>query len=434
MLSIVETVKSRFVVFGGGAIRRGTVISAGHLGVVILQVANAVIIVRSLSRDSYGGYSLVNALSQTVGKIGLRGCDGAVIALAGECDAKGRRLESIRRAGCSVAGRTSVLFVLPTVLISIYALAPHYDSLWSVALGVSVVIALGAVFAQRMVNQSALVSVGRVGAVYSAIVASELFRSVAMVAMWIMSSATGESYLVVVLASGVLLWRLLRKVDSGSVGTDVVDGDVGVIARRTRPLIPGIIFGSVYANMTVILAGMLSDTVVLGEFSAGARLYLVFSLFSAFSEKLWLPMIAKAENEDALVAFLGAVVATVGGASVVAGALWLGFDIVLSVIGEQYAQLTGVLEIILLTHVLNCVNNLFWCVQIARGWIWPWMPVVSIPFSLAVQVVCLLVFGAETLDDVSKLALGAAIGTLMLRMAMLCVGWRKYRWSRNLSE
>jgi O-antigen/teichoic acid export membrane protein len=191
-----------------------------------------------------------------------------------------------------------------------------------------------------------------------------------------------------------------------------------------RPIIPGVVFAAIQGQLAVFVAGAFGQTSTIAEVGALARLSLLLGFFGAANGMLIAPFIARQHGEQLLPRYaLIAAVALVIAIGLFAAA-WLAPGAFLAILGPNYSEAGPALLFMVGNTCLGYLNGVFWSMNSARKWVFRWMPLVSIPGTLALQALGIWIFDVSTAAGVFQMLLLGSAYTLLNRLLVAARGFR----------
>ncbi len=386
-----------------------------------VQLAGAIFVIRLLSIGEYGLYVALVAYSTLTADISLRGLPNAIVSIAG----RARDQEHLIRSTTFEAGRIAVRFfriVAPVVIAAfLFGICDQTSSTNMVILAIlSMIIAALIIF--RKIAEAALVTERRGGVAISLQLVSEVFRLICLFSLSLVEVDLWWVLVVLVLSHALNL--LLTVLCVGRVKVFVSDSEREEVLRsQTAPLVPGIIFASVQSQLLIFLASFLSSANGLAEVAVASRFAFFFAFLGALSNYLILPRLSvNTSNKVFLLSVIKWLLLYCSICLLIVLSVYYTFDLLLVVIGEEYQSVEGMLLFILSMHALNAISTLLWTVQVARKWIWRWLPYVSIPFILSGQFIMLIVLDLSDTRGMIIFGFFTALAVVFLRVGMLAYG------------
>lgn len=165
------------------------------------------------------------------------------------------------------------------------------------------------------------------------------------------------------------------------------------------PIMPGIIFAAFQSQIVLILVSVFAETNNIAEVGALGRVGQLFTILNAGVGMLAVPYFAQQVKSGLLrkyliIVCLGALI----GALIILFA-YLFPDLLLWVLGSDYEHLEKELILMLIGSSLGFTSTLMWGLNSSRKWLYWWMPVISIPSTLLIQIGYILFLGVETTSD-----------------------------------
>lgn len=373
----------------------------------LVNVVSGIVIVRALSADEYAVYTLANAIISIGTVLATMSVPGAVTFLLSRgqyCDA------SVLAESKRIA---NVLSILAAVVVT--GAAVVYRSVLGNTIIIVVVVAFAAVFWSSRANLWKGVAFARRHAILVAradfiSALARLFLILAVIGL-----ALGVDYGVVFVCINAVAFfvveRLLReRVPRGHVEPALRRA----IMRFVLPLVPEHVYYVLQGQLAILILALMSEKTVVAEFGALSRLALLITALSVINIGIFQPFIARYRSpKDYLRRSAVALGLWIGVAGIlVVVAIWYS-DVLVRVLGPQYAHLEALVPITMLWSGVTLVGGTLYTVVLASGR--PAALSLAVPVGLGVQTTYFIVVDVTSVERALGLALATAIGELLTR-------------------
>lgn len=397
------------------------------LGFATLQVlvqgagfAAGIVVVRSLSPQQYGPYTLVVSAIALGGVLLDLGLANAVLALGGPCLRDPAAMAALMREAGRLQGRLAALLALPLLALFVAMLqAPGVlppAVLAGTALAALATVALNA----SNTRWSAWLRLrGEVAALQRLDGGANLARALglALLSLWWLDAAWATAAL---LAGAALVHRGLRRWRHELLAVaPQADGQRAALRRLVVRQAPNTLYYCVASQLPLWLLGWVGGTERVAEAGALGRLALLLNLVLAAVSSLLQPYMARTADARELAAGLAAV----NGCFVVLGGALLALAAALPapllwILGPHYQGLDGELPWLVGSAVLAAWSGAVYSLGAARGWLVPAPWVIGGGVAATVAGVALLDLSTVR----GMLVLNTATAALSTVLALVFVG------------
>jgi O-antigen/teichoic acid export membrane protein len=398
------------------------------LGEACLQLLNAstgLLLVRWMSIEQYAQYALANAFQSGAQQFVEFGLGGAFVALVGKNIHDKRRMGRLVAAGIRIRRRMVwVVGSLSAIVFPLWFAAKG----WSLATGlilVAAIIACIAVSGLQTYYRPPLTIHREMRTLYGITVVSASVRLLAMSLAHlgqILSAPVAAFLNVAALSlSGVRLKKASAR--HLEIPEEPVEAERQELMAYIRPIIPGVVFATLQGQLAVLVAGAFGQTSTIAEVGALARLSLLLAFFSAANGVLVAPFIARQGARRLPFLYLAISSGAVLLACMLFSAALVAPGLFLAILGPNYSDSGPALTFMVANTALGYLNGVLWSMNSARKWVFPWMPIVSIPGTLVLQALGIWIFEVSTAAGVFQMLLLGSAYTLLNRLIVSVRGF-----------
>lgn len=353
-----------------------------------LGFVSGILIVRWLSPEQYALYMLALTMGGTMNLLADGGISTGVMAEGGKVWQDSEKLGAVLATGLALRRKFAVFSLLFGVPILVFLLRSHeasWLSIGGILCGISLMFwtSLSGLLLEIIPKLHQKVHL------LSCISAIQALGRVVLVigGVWMMPLAA------VALIAGAIpqLWANLQlrrlsvtMADFQSKEDPVVRKKILLVVKR---VLPGAIYYSVTGQLTVWLIGFLGNTATIAEVGALGRISQILLLITTLIGTLIVPRFARLPNSRHplrswfSLTILG--VATM--ALIIFGFIFIFPDLILSILGSSYQNLSSELLISTATAAVSLLGSVAYSLSLARGWVMK--PALSIPLALAPQII-----------------------------------------------
>jgi O-antigen/teichoic acid export membrane protein len=199
------------------------------------------------------------------------------------------------------------------------------------------------------------------------------------------------------------------------------------VLRYLLPTLPSALYFSIQGPLMVWLAATFGATRNIAEVGALGRLGLIVGIFSSLTGVVFLPRLARITDDNLYrrrVLQFGALLATVALAMLAAAAL--APDLLLLLLGKNYAGLHRELLLVVAGAGISLVDGYLVSVNLARSWTrWQGLAVASI---VLVQAVLVTLLPLSTTAGVLTFNLLSSIAALAGQLTIVILGFTRPQW------
>jgi hypothetical protein len=399
----------------------------GQGGNLLANVAFGLLCMRLLPAEDYAKFVVVYGLQATLLILMDANFSGTLIPLVGD-RVENRRLvagyiASLRQIthwayGCVVVlAIVGIPFLLrnrhwgaPTVAIMT---ATVLADIWFIRLsaGYGAVLTL---YRDRAMNYKVQLA-GSVSSLVLLLLAWKLGWLNAFVAMWL---NLGQSAI-----TGGLCYLRSRKLMGGTAPPDAEKRRA--IVRLAAPKMPQSFFFAVQGQLSLFLITYLGRAKGIAGVGALGRLGQLFAIFQQANYYLVEPYFAKLPKNRLPKAYALAVLAGAGISAGIAGFVIAFPQVVLWLLGPQYSAYGFEIKLSVISGAIACFSGVLWTIHSARRFVFWWSGIMTIVFTLLVQVLFILKANMGTVRGVLWLNLANSLVSLGITIATGCWGFWK---------
>lgn len=400
----------------------------GQVSVQFIQLLSGFFLIRWLSITEYAQYSMAFAFQSTAQSLVEFGFSGSIIALVGNRINNKRVIGEYIKAGKFYRNRFFI-FVAIGVSVIFPLMARKYD--WSITISILLLLSIlsNLFFSGNITYYSTPLKIHKkLRPIYGTQVSlgtlrlliNAIFYFLTLLNSWVAAFSNS----IVVLATGLVYKKkAIEYIEEPLEASLVVRKEM---FQYIKPIIPGIIFASLQAQLMVFLISIFgkSDSNI-AEVSALGKFGLLFTVLTMSGSILIAPYFAKQNKENIIVKYLGILGAfTV----IIISIIILGYfysNLFLWFLGKGYEHLNKELVLLLTLSGLQVINGIMWNMNASRKWIYNWMPMLSIPGTIIIQIIGIITMDLSTTYNVLLFSLFSTLFGLLTRIIVALVGFKK---------
>ena len=392
-----------------------SVTSAAQMFIQGIGLLSGLLIIQLVSPKEYALYTLAYAMLGTIAAVADGGVSNGVLANGARTWQSKGALGSVMVTGMNLRKKFSIATFVISLPILFYLLIRH-DSGWIVAS--LIVLALIPAF-YALLSEDLLGIPARLNQDMIALQKNSIMANVARLIMLAGTLFFLPFTVIAILANGIpRIWAnfRLRKIaekyaDLKAPPDPEVKKDILSMVRRT---LPGTLYYCIAGQISIWLISIYGNTSSIAEIGALGRLAAILTVISSVFGALISPWFARLPNNstDLLKAFIGICLGSAFFVVVIPALVYMFPTQSLFLLGRNYSNLTHEVFLSALgSCILMMVGFLYSC-SIARGWIIS--PIISIPLSIAAQIIFILMLDLSTTRNVLLCAiLNATWGIVM---------------------
>jgi O-antigen/teichoic acid export membrane protein len=390
-----------------------------------------IMIVRTLPREDYALFMIVNTIGPVMNMLSDNGVTSSLSAIGGKFWQDDARMGSLVRTAMILRHRLVLFSVLAVSPLLVWMLWRNHASPAIVAWLVPITLA-GVYFQLNTGVLSVVISlrqqVGRMQVLAFAGVMSRLALIAMFAALGLLNAPLTVAVGTVALA--FQFWLLKSWVqpqiawaappDSG-LRTDIV-----AIMKRQAPLT---IYFCVAGQLGMWLISIFGNVQGVADVGALGRIGMIFTILITTTSAMVVPRFARCQDPDRL-RFLYARI-LLGFATLVAlGAFlaWLAPGPLLWLLGSKYSQLGGLVWLAVLSTGIGSLAGLLYSLNVNKGWVPPASLV--IPAEILTQVILCLIFDVSSVRGILLIGM---LGPITPGLITLVVGLRKLKSNTQIN-
>jgi len=384
--------------------------------VQLITLITGFLIVRTLQKEDYAYYTLINNAITAIFTLSNCGVTDAATAIGGRVWEHRASLGGVVASAMRLRTRFAVLATVPSVIVVGWLLLRNGAGPFATVL----LLALACVAAQFQFATAIFLVVLRIRSDVAEIqrldVLIALFRALPILIL--LAFLNVELVIAITALSAFCGYLLARRsaakhVDLRSAPNPAMEAELGGVARRQWPNEVNYILSG---QITIFLIATFGGTESIANFGALGRIAAMFGIFSAVMQSIVLPRYARCQTVQDLrrvyvTVFIAALATTMLPAVVAyvmpAPLLWI--------LGAQYGGLDRDLVLVALYAGMTSLAFLSWGMNSIRAWIIP--PWINIPAGIGFQAVSMLIIGVSTLERVLYVGIISSAMSIALNVA-----------------
>jgi len=431
-MSLKKSINS-ILFFDRRAIKRWSVFLTtfliGQGAVQILQAVTGFLIIRWLSVEEYAQYSLAFAFQSTAQGLVEFGFSGAIIALVGNKINNKSIIGNYIKAGRFYRDRSFIIIaVVISIVFPLFALDHNWS--WPVTCLLLVGILSNLFFSGNISYYKPVLQMHKCfRGIYKISVFTLIIRFILVYIPYLFNALNAWIAVLSTSLMTIINGRSFKK-KAQSYLEEPSQSDAEVrkeMFNYIKPIIPGILFATVQAQVTIFIISIFGDTENIAEVGALSRLGQLYTILNLSASVLIAPFIARQSTDGLLGKFI---MITLLYSVFLLGIVFIGYfypEIFFMVLGSKYDHLNAELVLLLVFSGLNVLNGVIWAMTSSRKWIYSWMPVVSISGTILVQVLAALSLNLSTTYNVLLFSLYTSAFVLFTRILVAFVGFKNLK-------
>jgi len=388
-----------------------------------LGVIAGILVVRSLPKEAYGCFVIVNTIGPVMDMLSDNGITGSLSAIGGKFWQDDTKMGSLVRTGMMLRKRL-VLFSAPVVLpvLAWMLIRNHADKLTIAAL---IVIVMVNVFFQLNVSILNVVvnlrqQVGRM----QALVISGTLPRLVLIALFAALGLLNAPLAVAAAATAFAVqYFLLRhwvrpQITWCAAPSETYRSQILSIVKKQAPLT---IYFCLQGQIGIWLISIFGTLHRVAEVGALGRIGMIFAILVSTTSSLIVPRFARCQDPARLRFLYGVIILCFGGiVALGTGFAWLFPGPLLSLLGAQYAKLGGLVWLAVLASGISSLAAVLYTLNVNRGWI-P-SALVAVPLEIIGQVFLCLAFDLSSVRDILMIGI---LGPLVPAAISVTIALRK---------
>ncbi|NVJ86003.1 MAG: oligosaccharide flippase family protein [Algoriphagus sp.] len=401
-----------------------TSFATGQLASQFLQVLTGFLVIRWMTKEDFGQFTLAFAVQNTFGMLVEMGLSSAFLAFIGD---KHTDPVQVSRYFNAVWYWRKKLFLVIAPLSLVAFILLTYDKNWTLLTQALLFLSIPlAIYYQGFSSFYSVVLriKSEIGAVYKIQVGAAIFRLVIVLALYGVSWLSGWIYLWLNAATIVLTGLALAPLANRyrDLRTEADPESRKQVLQYIKPSMLGISFSAIQSQMTVILISIFGKTSSIADIGALGRLGQLFTFLNAFNGMILQPWFAKMSIGKVLKNTLF-VVGTIG--------IGLGVFTVFSfyypqvfqwILGKQYDNLAKEFGYSVLIACIGYISAIFLLISGTKKWVYWWSNILYIILFFLINTLGIVFLDLSTVMGIIKLSLIFSISFLLQQVARFLYG------------
>ena len=384
------------------------------------------LIVRTLPKQDYAYYTLVNNAITAIFTLSNCGVTDAATAIGGRVWEHRASLGQMVASAMRLRTRFALIATVPSVAVVGWLLLRNGAGLFETVF----LLALACVAAQTQFATAILLVVLRirsdVGEIQRLDISVALLRAVPIIALLaFLNVALAIVITVFSVFCGYLIARhsASKHVDLRSTANLSMEAELGGVARRQWPNEVNYILSG---QITLLLIAIFGGADSIANFGALGRIAAMFGIFSAVMQSIVLPRYARCQTvRDLSRVYVAVFLAGSAAAMIPAAIAYVMPAPLLWILGAQYSGLGHDLTLVALYAGMTSLAFLSWGMNSIRAWIIPsW---INIPAGIGFQAVAMLIIGVSTLEQILYVGIVSSALSIALNVAATWVFTRSFK-------
>jgi len=410
----------------GAAVRKlASFISLSGLG-QLLQLAGALLVVRTLSKEDYGFYSMATNLLGALAMFTTTGLATGLMAVAGPVADNADRLGSVLSSAARLRRQLLVAGSVAGVPVYFWLLLRNGCTLWATVVLIAIAVGSILLYIHSYVLGAALNLRRHYSVVQKEKVANSVIRILLLMAILSVGIEGAVSYMVAgLLATAVSLRIYLVRASRGLVKSGLPP-DPQAAASLHRHMVVGMPSSLTYlleGQIAALLLAIFGNIDKVADLGAIARFGLIFMVPLAMLKDILIPRMAtQGDLQQLKKMWVGSSLLTAGACVAILVFFFLFAGPLLSLLGPGYAHLRLEMLMFVGFQVFVFFTMVVGSPIISRGWVkHSW---VRPAFFLAAQAIALPFLDLSTVRGAILLSWSGALGNVLLDAFLLYRGWR----------
>lgn len=388
-----------------------------QLIVQLVGLVSGIIIIRLLSTNEYGLYTLANTMLGTMTILADGGIGAGVMAQGGKVWQDRQKLGAVLSTGLELRRKFAIGSLIISTPVLFYLLL-HNGANWTMA--VLIVASLIPAFYAAL-SDSLLEIVPKL---HQAILPLQKNQLIVGIGRLLLSAITLFAFpwtFVAILAGSFP--RIYGNIKLKKITYELVDKEQPStsevkqeILKGVKRLLPLSVYYTVSGQVTIWLLSVFGSAISIGQIGALGRFSMLLTLFSVVFSNLLIPRFArlKMNRKNIISKFVQINLLLLLSIAIILLSVWIFQNQLLWILGDQYTGLNSAFILVMLTGCVNLMVGSNFSLLTSRGWIMN--PLSGIPIGI-----CSIIIGAF-LIDVSTLT-GAIYYNLFLASYSLIVAF-----------
>jgi O-antigen/teichoic acid export membrane protein len=392
----------------------------------VLQLIGALIVIRTLSKEDYGFYSMATSLLGALAMFTTTGLATGLMAVAGPVADNAYRLGSVLSSAARLRRRLLIAGSLVGVPVYFWLLLRNGCTLWASTLLIAAAVVSILFYIRSYVLRAALNLRRFYPVVQKEKVANSAIRILLLAAILSVGLEGAVSYMVAgLLATAVSLQVYLVRASRGLVEAEAPP-DPQATASLSRHMVVGLPSSLTYlfeGQIAALLLAVFGNIDKVADLGAIAKFGLIFVVPVSMLKDVLIPRMATQKNLLQLRRiWIGSSLLTAAACLSILVFFFVLAGPLLSLLGPGYSHLRGEMLLYIGFHVFVFFTMVAGSPIISRGWVrHSW---VRPAFFLSAQATAIPFLDLSTVSGAILLMWAGAIGNVILDVCLLYRGWR----------
>ncbi|MEK6481699.1 hypothetical protein WJR50_29410 [Catalinimonas sp. 4WD22] len=399
----------------------------GQGAVQLIQVLSGFFLIRWLSVEEYAQYSVAFAFQSTAQMLVEFGFSGSIVALVGDRIYNKKVIGNYIKAGQFYRNRFFVIVGGACIILFPLLTAKHH---WPLTVTIALLICiLSNLFFSGNISYYTppLLIHQRLHNLYRIQLKNGILRFLLIAVLYLFSVLNAWLAALTTSLLTVVNGYAYKKKASAFIEEPQ---KASVIVRKEmfdyiRPIMPGIVFAAFQGQIMIFIISFFGQTMSIAEIGALSRLGQLYLIFGVAGSALVAPYIAKQGKKDLLTKYATILSLYLVLSVALIALAYMMPNLFLWIIGSNYSHLNTEVLLLITNSGLALIVGIMWQMNAARKWIFYWMPIVSIPGTLLVQIVCILYLNLSQTSEVLMLSIFTNLFVLFTRVLVGLVGFKK---------
>jgi O-antigen/teichoic acid export membrane protein len=410
--------------------RWSNLILAFVLGQGALQAINLVsgfFLLRWLSVDEYAKYTLAFAFQSTAQMFVEFGFSGAIIALVGKNASNKSIIGGYIKAGKFFRLRSFIIIALVCIIVFPMLALKHDWAYYEIAL-VLIAILSNLYFSGLVSYYKPVLQIhNKIKQIYTVDVSIGIARFCVLFLFSLLLSISGYLAVLINSVQTFITGAFIKR----KASLYVEEPKEAEIAKRKEmlryitPIIPGIVFAAFQSQIALFIISIFGSNSSIAELGALSRLGQIFLILNTSTGMLVAPYIAKQDFNNLRSKFINIILLALLLCFIIVSFAYMGIDVFIWFLGNNYTHLQYEVLLTIFNSCILFLNGLIWSMNSSRKWLFNWMPMISIPGILLIQVLGAAFIDLSIVSNVLYLSLFTSFFTLLTRVNVAFWGFKK---------
>lgn len=411
----------------------GKIVSIFVLGqgaVQFIQLLSGFFLIRWLTVEEYAQYSVAFAFQNTAQMLVEFGFSGAIVALVGNRIHEKKVIGDYIKAGQFFRNRSFLLVGGGCVILFPLLTAKHQWPL-SVTILLLACILSNLFFSGNISYYTPPLNIHKqVGSLYQVQIKNGLFRLLLIGALYITTVlnawlAAFTTSILTITNGYAFRKRAKPYIEEPPRASAEVRREM---FEYIRPIMPGIIFAAFQGQIIIYIISIFGQSGSIAEIGALSRLGQLFVVFNMAGGILIAPYFAQQQKSGLLRKYFSISSFTILLSVSIVMLAYFFPNLFLWLIGDKYQHLQTEVVLLVINSGLAFINGTLWSINASRKWIYNWMPWVSIPGTILIQVLCAWQMDLSVTSNVLLFSIFTNGFVLANRILVSIVGFKQIKY------